>query len=209
MNSKYALVLAVVLGVVAAFAVQQHIARIEEDQRKANEPVPVVFAKEDILGGTQVREESREFDAGRFFLADRALGGRRLSWRHPEAGTVEVFLRSEEGGTRGVWSERKGKAWVPEGGECPGRDLEGVGRPEGWKRLFCIDASDRRMLCYAVDGSAEGAVSEFARRLASSGWERRAGPAGSLAFVRGGSRCLVSAEADSGGSQVTVLQEER
>lgn len=60
MNSKYALVLAVVLGVVAAFAVHQYIARIQEDFRVKNQPVPVVFAKEDILADTQVREESLE-----------------------------------------------------------------------------------------------------------------------------------------------------
>ena len=60
MNSKYALVLAVVLGVVAAFAVHQYIDKIQEDVRLNNRPVPVVFAKEDIQASTQVREESLE-----------------------------------------------------------------------------------------------------------------------------------------------------
>lgn len=151
--------------------------------------------------------ERREYEAGRFFLADRRPGGERLRWRHPEAGTVEAFLRPERGGTCGVWSERKGGAWVPDGGDCPGRDLEGVARPEGWRRLFCIDASDRRMLCYAASGDPESAAGELARRLEASGWTPGAGSPGSAGFVRGGRRCRIGAEPAPGGSQVTVIEE--
>lgn len=133
----------------------------------------------------------------------------RLRWRDPKAGVVEAFLRPDGKGTLLTWSERQGRGWVPDGRDCPGRDLEGVARPEGWLRLFCIDASDRRMLCYAAPEGPEGSEADFAARLQSAGWKAAPGPAEARAFVRGGSRCLVSAEAAPGGSQVTVIQEER
>ena len=143
------------------------------------------------------------------FQSDRAREGVRLRWRDPRAGSVEAFVRAEGKGTSVVWSERGGKAWVPDGGDCPGRDLEGVGRPEGWRRLFCIDASNRRMLCYAASEGPEEAEKAFSDRLGPAGWKAGPGPEGARMFFREGRRCLVSAEAAPGGSQVTVIEEER
>ena len=60
MNSKYALVLALVLGLIAAFAVQRHIAGVEAEAQKLNEPVGLVSAKENIAAGTQLRADLLE-----------------------------------------------------------------------------------------------------------------------------------------------------
>ena len=146
-------------------------------------------------------------------LAARGVEGRRtgpgrLSWREPGAGTVEACLIPEGSGTRGIWSERTGEAFRPDGGECPGRDLEGVGKPAGWKRLFCIDAGPSRMLCYAAPEAPAAALAAYERGLADLGWTRR-GAGAQARWVRGGGRCLLGAEEADGGSQVSVVVVER
>ncbi len=72
MNSKYALVLAVVLGVIAAFAVQDYIRKERQKSLDQVRPVQVVFAKEDIPAGTQFREEILEAkDWPQHYLTDQ------------------------------------------------------------------------------------------------------------------------------------------
>lgn len=120
MNSKYALVLAVVLGVVAAFAVRQYLDRIEADYRQKNEPVEVVFAREDILAGTQVREESLEPGLWpRQYLTDQVvpwiqrterLVGKVASQRIPKGNFVSpqlVDVKRETSPSVGIESGRR------------------------------------------------------------------------------------------------------
>lgn len=55
-SSKYALVLAIVLGVLAAFGVQQHMSSLEKRKDAEVKPVRVVFAKENIQEGEEIRQ---------------------------------------------------------------------------------------------------------------------------------------------------------
>lgn len=74
MNSKYALVLAAVLGVIAAFAVQDHISKERKRLLDEVRPVKVVFAAEDVPAGTQLREgllESRDWPSA--YLTDQLI----------------------------------------------------------------------------------------------------------------------------------------
>ncbi len=152
-------------------------------------------------------QDRESFLAGTLFMVDRSGGADRLAWRDPEAGLVEVCLRPDGTGTSALWSEREGRGWIPDGGDCPGRDLEGVGRPPGWQRLFCIDGGESLMLCYVAPLPPTQAQEALGRRMEEAGWRREAArglPAS--AYTRGRSRCLLSALPAPEGSQVSVVR---
>lgn len=94
MNSKYALVLAVVLGVIAAFAVQDYIGKERQKSLDQVKPVQVVFSKDDIPAGTQLREEileSKDWPAG-------YLTGQLTAWSEVEKLVGKVAAQRIPGG---------------------------------------------------------------------------------------------------------------
>lgn len=152
-------------------------------------------------------EERRAWQEGRFFVVERLGAGDRLSFRLPDGTLAEICLRPQGEGTAGLWSERQERSWVPDGGDCPGRDPEGLRRPGGWLRVFCADGGEDLLLCYVAPGSPEEALKRFGGRLEEAGWTpdaRRLAP-DTRVHVRDGRRCLTSAIPAAGETQVSVM----
>ena len=150
-------------------------------------------------------EERADWREGRLFTCTRQGSAERLAYRDPKVGVVEVCLRPEGAGTLGLWSERSLAAWLPDGGDCPGRDLAGVGRPEGWLRLFCVESGEGLMLCYAAPQAPAKALAALAGRMEASGWKQGAAAGPGTCYEREGVRCWLSAEPDGEGAQVSVV----
>lgn len=156
----------------------------------------------------------READLGaRMRAFDRsgdlaALGELRYAFARPagEGGALVVSVW-----TRGAF--RIGRMF-PERGDAPGRDVDGVPRPEGARRVLSVWEGERpyRFAIYgAEDATVEGAARDVGRELARAGWNvtpRTASPPERvLHATRAGRSVLVVITADPElGVATTVLE---
>lgn len=151
--------------------------------------------------------EREAFRAGRFFLVFRSGGAFRVLARRGGMAT-EVFLRPDGEGTAVLRSEREGEPWLPDGGDCPGRDPEGLRRPEGWLRLFCVESPGHGggglLVCYGAPEAPEEALALLSRRMEEGGWESRSREPLKV-HVRKGVRAVLSSSGGTGGTQVSVM----
>lgn len=157
--------------------------------------------------------ERAAWEAGRFFTVESLGDARRVAWRR-DSELLEVCLRPEAGGTTGIWSAREAAAWVPDGGDCPGRDPEGFVRPAGWTRAFCVDTGASLLLCFTAPGAPAEAARVGGAALEAGGWAPDPGNARGIAaaagspaavHVRGSRRALTTAFAGREGTQVSVM----
>jgi len=72
MKNKTALIVAVVLGLIAVFAIQSYVSRVKRAAYKGTELVKVVVAKEDITRGTIIKKE---------IIASRGIPGKFVDSR--------------------------------------------------------------------------------------------------------------------------------